>query len=224
MALFPHLQTESTVQVNDKTRLNASKSFGSAGGSISKIEIDPDGSGFIDVTADQYLDWQYSTTGNKTATVRLNDVDTATRTINILSIVEDKLFSSDDELIAHEPDVLNWVRDGRNTFLDIHRRSQEIIIAWLDEHRIWDTSGNRLTKDDVIDIEEVNEWSKYQTLALIFEGLSNAVDDIFAQKASRYRELRDGARNRAALRLDRNGDGETDSVKYDKFSTLLRRR
>ena len=62
------------------------------------------------------------------------------------------------------------------------------------------------------------------TLRLIFEGLSNALDDIFHEKALRYMEMESKARNRAALRLDRDNDGETDVIKTDLRSVGLYRR
>ena len=92
----------------------------------------------------------------------------------------------------------------------MHRNAQDRVLTWLDERRITDTSGNRLTKDAIIDIEEVNDWSKFMVLRLIFEGLSNSVDDIFSIKSEKYRELENIAKNRSMIRLDRDGDGSID--------------
>jgi len=214
--IFPVLELENIVQVNDKTRLKANKSYSPDGTAITLIEIEPEAAaGFIDVTSSQYLDYQYATDGTKTVTLRINGSDTATKTIDVLSQAGDRLFSSDAELVPHEPDIMNYVRAGRNSFLDVHRTAQDRILTWLDEHRIWDINGDKLTKEQIINLEEVNDWSKFLTLRLIFEGLSNAVEDIFFEKANRYKKMEEAARNRAAFRLDANSDGQEDANKLD---------
>ena len=227
--IFPVLETEATVQENDKTRLDGRKSFITPDeAAITLIEIEPEAAaGFIDVTTLQYLDYQYATDGTKTVSIRITTDGapvTGTVTISVVTAADDKLFSGDAELVAHEPEILNYVRAGRNSFLDVHRTAQDRIITWLDEHRIWDTEGDRLTKDAIIDIEEVNDWSKFLTLKYIFEGLSNATDDIFHDKAMRYAEMASKARNRAAIRLDRDGDGNEDTAAIDLRTYRLVRR
>lgn len=60
MILFPIIENEPLVQENDKTRLDAKKSFGSGTGSIAKIEIQPARTeAFYDVSTDLFLDWAY---------------------------------------------------------------------------------------------------------------------------------------------------------------------
>lgn len=60
MPLFPILEIETLVQENDKTRLDASKSFASGGSSISKIEVKPSAlADTVDITDDEALDWVY---------------------------------------------------------------------------------------------------------------------------------------------------------------------
>jgi len=227
--IFPVLKLEEIVQVDDRTRLDASDSYVTPDeAAITLIEIEPEsGAGFIDVTSSQYLDYQYAVDGDKDVTVRVTTdgaPSTVTKALTIISAADDKLFSSDEELLPHEPDLLNYTRNGRNSFLDVHRSAQDRIITWLDENRIWDTNGDRLTKAAIIDIQEVNDWSKFLTLGLIFEGLSNAVDDIFMQKAQKYMEMAEKARNRGAIRLDRDGDSEEDVSKTDLRSFGMVRR
>lgn len=229
MAIFPNLELEATVQVNDKTRLNGNKTFISPDEeAITLVEIEPVTSGgFIDVTSSKYLDWSYSTDGTVTVTVRVTTDGapvTFSKTIEVVTEVDDKLFSTDAELVPHEPNILSFVRSGRNSFLDIHRMAQDRILTYLDEKRIWDTEGNRLTKAAITDLEEVNDWSKFLTLRLIFEGISNSVGDIFDQKAEKYKVMEHVARNRATLRLDLDGDTDTDDSKVDIYSQRLVRR
>lgn len=216
--IFNVLELESIVQVGDKTRLDARKTFVSPDESvITLVEIEPEaGSGFIDVTENYYLDWQYSTDGDKAIQLRVTtdgSPELLTKTLTIITEADDKLFSKDSELLPYEPNILQWVREGRNSFIDVHRESQSRILQYLDERGIWDDDGNRLTKDAIINIEEVKDWSKFSTLRRIFEGLSNSNDDVFAEKARKYSDLEMNSRERCAIRLDKDGDGEEDSQK-----------
>lgn len=227
--IFPALELEAVVQINDRTRLDARKSYITPDeAAITLVEIEPHtGDGFIDVTSTKYLDWQYSTDGVKTVSVRVTTDGSPslfTKTITALDADDDKLFSSDAELMPYEPNILQWVKEGRNSFLDVHRAAQDRILGWLDENKIWDVNGDRLNKDAITDIQEVNDWSKFMTLKLIFEGLSNATDDIFHEKSLRYKELEVQARNRAALRLNRTGEAGGEAIKADMRSVGLFRR
>jgi hypothetical protein len=228
--IFPSLELESVVQVNDKTRLDGTKTFLTPDeAAITLVRIEPEAAaGFIDVTNLEYLDYSYSTDGTKTVTIEVTTdgaPETFTKDLTVVTAIDDKLFSGDAELVTHEPNILSYVRDGRNSFLDIHRTAQDRILTWLDEHRIWDINGDRLTKDAIVDIEEVNDWSKFMTLAIIFEGISNAVDDIFMQKSAKYKQMAAVAMNRASMRLDRDGDGSIDDEKpTDVRTSRLRRR
>ena len=227
--IFPNLKLESIVQVDDKTRLDGRESYTTNDeADITLIEIEPEASaGFIDVTSDMYLDYQYATSGDKTVSIRITTDGapvTTTKDLTIITEADDKLFSKDSDLVTHEPDILNYVREGRNSFLDVHRMAQTRIIAWLDEHRIWAPDNSKLTKDNLTELEEFAQWSKFLVLRYIYEGISNATDDIFWEKRNRYMSLEEAARNRGALRLDRDGDGNTDTSLVNMRSLNLVRR
>jgi len=150
---------------------------------------------------------------------------TVAKTFNVISEVADKLFSSDARIRQHEPDVLKFVQAGRASFKDIHRRTQGMVLAWLDKEGQVDSLGNKLTKASVVDIQEVQEWATFMALRLVFEGISNAVDDVFSLKARRYLELEVASRNRAVLRLDLDGDGEASlSEEVDIRNCIVVRR
>lgn len=129
---------------------------------------------------------------------------------NVYSVSGDYLFSSDGDLIAHEPDIMKWVADGRSSFQNVHRKSQKLIMNWIDEKGWVNTYGDKYKKRDIIDIQEVNVWSTYMTLRMIFQGLSNAIDDIFDRKSVIYSQLEESARQRVILRLDVDKDGVAD--------------
>jgi hypothetical protein len=233
MAIFPILENEAVVQVNDKTRLDGSKSFVTQNQSaISKIEISPNGaaSAYIVVTTDEYLDWQYSSSGTFAPKIRVTAGAASasaafSSSISVVTSTLDYLFSTDQDLKLHEPDVLKYVQDGRATFKDVHRRAQTIIIKWLDKEGYIDAEAEPFTKADIIDIEEVKQWSTYVALRLIYEGISNSVDDIFAKKAEKYGKDEIVWRNRAILRLDEDGDGTAqDGEGVDPASGFAARR
>lgn len=219
MAMFPNLHFESILQVNDKTRLDASTSYVSKDEvALTSVEIEPEAAaGFISVfdanSNNWFLDYQYATDGTKAVTVRVDNGSgpvTATFSLEVLTVVDDKLFSDDHDLLAVRNDILKWLPETRNSFLNVHRKAQELILADLDERGIVDRGGNKLTKAAVVDISEVNEWSTYLVLMLIFDDLSNAVDDVFDRDAKKYSSQMLKHRDRSFLRLDLNGDASLD--------------
>lgn len=226
MALYPVLKTEGIVQVDDQTRLSALSCYANGGDTITQIEIDAgDGNGFIDVTSDRYLDVQYASDGDVTVQVRVNGSDTASETLSVLSEADDLLFSSDRDLEVHEPEILRYVREGRNSYKDVHRRVQTLIIDWLDYNRYWKRDNVRFEKADLIDIIDFKQWSTYYVLQLIFEGLSDKNDDKWMEKAAVYKQLAESARQRGTFRLDRDGSGDIDPDEFrDNWSKPLIRR
>jgi len=216
MSVFPFIETDSVVQVNDKFRIRATKSYISKGeADITLVEIEPEaGDGFIDVTGgsykDWFLDWQYATDGIKTVTVRITtDGAPVTSTLDVVCLteVDDYLFSTDQELKTHETDILKYVPEGYNTFKYVHRESQTQMLESLYRIGITDTQGNKLTKDAVIDVDEVREWSRFLTLQFIFSDLSTMIGDYFSGKEAEYREWALESRQKAIMKLDLNGDG-----------------
>jgi len=217
MAVFPILEVEPIVQTGDKTRLNGLKSFiAPVDGDFDLIRIKPTAaSNFITATAG-FIDWVYSASGVQTVTLYVQtncpyasaEVE---KDITVYSEAQDNLFSTDQDLRLHEPEILKWVVDGRSSFLDMHRRAQTLILKWLDKEGYVDVNGNPFTKAAVVDVEEVKSWSTFLVLKLIFEGLSNAVDDVFAVKAKYYNGKMQEYRKKALLRIDVDGDGEAEN-------------
>jgi hypothetical protein len=134
---------------------------------------------------------------------------TITRAIAILSEARDMLYSTDARLAVHEPDILQYVFQGRATFKNVHRRAQELVLAWLDKEGFVDVYDNKYTKASLVLTEELQEWGTFLALRLIYEGISNAIDDVFDRKAKKYKGMEVEHRARAVLRLDVDGDGES---------------
>lgn len=207
-----NISNEKIIQENDMTRINVQAIVTAGSETITSIEIDPNNStNFFDITSDEYLDWMYSIAADTTINIKVTDSTLAetfkTATIKVVSILEDNLFSEDSDIIPYEPDLLGYLQKGRLTYLDKHRLAQEEILNELDANQIWKQDGTRYVAADIIDIKEFKEWSKFVTLRIIFEGMHNAVDDIFTDKASMYQGRAVQAKKRASLRLDSNGDG-----------------
>lgn len=137
----------------------------------------------------------------------------------------DRLFCSDGDLIAHEPDIMSWVQNGRSSFKNVYRRAQKLIIAWLDEKGYCNVYGDKYTKNDILDIDEVRQWATFMSLRLIFQGLSNSIDDIFDRKSNLYEASEIAARNRVILRIDTNKDGALEDTEgLSVYSGSLFRR
>lgn len=128
----------------------------------------------------------------------------------VYSEAGDRLFCTDQDLTAHESDLMKWVRSGRSSFKDQIRRSQKLIIAWLDEKGYVNAYNEKFDKWDIADLEEVKQWSIFMTLRLIMQSISNQTDDVFDKKAAMYSKLEEAARQRAILRIDVNKDGIVD--------------
>ena len=130
--------------------------------------------------------------------------------VDVFSEAGDALLSADFDLIKHKSDIFRWVRDGRNSFKDQHRRSQELILAFLDDNGYIDINGDKFNINAFVDLEEFRQWSTFLTLRIIHEDLSNASDDIFERIASQYAEKEKIHRRKSLFRIDVDGDGKAD--------------
>lgn len=221
MAIFPNLILEPVVQVNDKTRLDATKSYiSNETEDITKVEISPDGGvTYADVTGninarspEWWLDYQFATDGVVDIRCRVTVgglipvTSVVQKTLQVISVADDHLFSSDSDLVAIEPDIMKYVSQGRSSWLREHRRAQTEIVAWLNKNGVTDMTGSPITKANVLDVSEVREWSTYLVLKMIFNGLSNSDEDVYAKKAVKFGSAEVDARYRYALRLDLDND------------------
>lgn len=148
-----------------------------------------------------------------------NGVTTAAKDfyIKVMTKEGDHLFSKDEDLTQHEPDIRNYAEKGRVSHLNLHRRSQDQILNWLYQNGYTSSTGKKLTKFAIVDNESVRLWSAYLCLYLIFMSLQNANDDVFKEKAQWYEKLYIDARNQAILELDTDENG--DSEEQTKVST-----
>jgi len=231
MAIFPYLDVEPTVQVGDRTRLDASKTFFTPdAGEVVLFQIDA-GDGYIDVSADKYLDYAFDSSGVKVISCRVvtDDVSNATgvgtASISVVTALQDNLYATDADLKLHEPDILKWVENGRNTFLNTHRRAKKLMLDYLtrEGYRNWDYSPYAGT--EFYEVDDVNQWATFTALRLIFEGISNSTEDVFHQKSLRYSEMEMKWRSTVMLRIKfPNNDGTYPGTSIDTRSCTLYRR
>ena len=232
--IFPNAVLEPIVQVNDRTRLDATRSFATQDeADISLVEIEPfAGDGFISVSTttdkDEYfLDWEYTTEQTETVSVRITTDGspvTVTKTLSIVTAATDSLLSNDQDLVLHEPEILCQVREGRNSFLDIHRQAQKMMLDWLFDRGWRDINGDRILKAALINVEDLRRWSSFRVLELIYEGLSQQVDDEFKQKAHHYSNLAMAARGKALIEMDLDGDLAVDIHEGVRADTITLQR
>jgi hypothetical protein len=233
MKAFGILEAEKVVQIGDKTRLSAVKTFLTQGASaITKVEIQPEASElFVEISgtnirqAQWLLDWVYDTGGPKIVTLQITQADltvsTFTQTLEVVTDVEDNLWSDDQDLMTYESDILKWLPDGKSTFKFVHRRAQRLILDWLDEVRVYARGGKRLEKEDMQKTEDLRRLSAMWTLELIFQGISNRTDDVFAQKSAYYMDRRKEAQSRGRIQADFNQNGEEDMSDNQDMRTFF---
>ncbi len=224
--IFCELDKEALVRVGDKTRLDASVSYVTKDeGDITLIRIKPETSAsYYDVTDDGILDWSFSTFGDNQIEVEVTTAGSQdTRFFNIVVVDEsvDIHFSSDSDLVNLEDDIMKYVRDGRNTYLDKHRTARNTILDTLDSNRIYKEDGSRYSVTDVSDLNDFNRWSTYMVLSMIYGSLSQQSGDFYSSKSAEYKKLESEARNRSFFRL--KPDSET-TEEIDTFSGEIYRR
>jgi hypothetical protein len=217
---FIDIDSESIIQVNDRLRINLKKSAGTNDNSpVLKVEVRPfAASSFIQVSDNMmpidntkwFLDWEYDSIGTKVVTAKFTFVDTTTVekdfSISCISEAVDGLYSNDDDLKIHENDIKEYLKQGKTSFKNFHRRAQTLILDELDRKGFRLQDGSKITKAEILDKSEVKEWSTYLVLKLIFESVSNAKDDIFRIKSEAYRICEKNSKDKAYLIFDWNKD------------------
>ena len=232
--IFPKIFTENILQVKDKTRLAANDSFRlDSAPLITDVLIQPETTGdFVSVfnggdSKKWHLDWAYDVPEDKIVTVKIIDENLdeyfEVSAVKVLSSSEDYLYSNDNDLVAIEHDIKRYIPKGRNTWKDKHRLAQSYIIDHLNDEGITDQKGERLTKVSIIDIREINEWSKYKTLEFIYEDIKVTAEDVFSEKATKYMLKAEGSAKKAFIRLDTSGNGEEDIKKNLLTARMIRR-
>jgi len=193
---------------------------------LADVTIDP--TDFTDFTGAATYTGLVIETVNKKVSLLVDDgatTQTVTKTIQIISELSDALFSDDAMLQDHEPQILDYIRTGRSSFKDQHRLAQTQIFAYMDKEGLVDAYNKKFTKAAAVVPDEFLQWSKFVTLRLIYEGLSNAIDDVFFRKSKSYEKKEYFFKERAVLRLDIDRDGDVSlQEQVDISSCVVLRR
>lgn len=154
----------------------------------------------------------------KKVTVVIGDgTTTATKSfyVKVHSVISDALYSSDSDIMPLDSEIMRYVPKGRASFIDVHRVAQNNILDWLDQNGFRDQNEKRYRKFDILDKEEVKNWSKYMVLRTIYFRLHNQVDDVYRKKSADFEKLEVASRSRFILSLDSDKDGEKDLLEKD---------
>jgi hypothetical protein len=124
-------------------------------------------------------------------------------------------YSSDNDLLAYEPDILNHLPDTdppTTSFDPQHAESKriidEIILTRLPESLRRKIKDGEKTMNDVVDEADLKTISVLHTLFLIFNWLSTREGDIFDVKSGRCKRLFD--EKLSSLSFDISTDSDAD--------------
>jgi len=137
------------------------------------------------------------------------DTEAVIQKLSLYSVEGDALYSTDYDLTTKKSDILKWVREGRNSFLKFHREAQEEIIDFFRGKGFANIYNDPLRVKDFVKPQDLKQWSTFLTLRLIFDDLSNSVDDIFEREAREFESREMKLRDRY-IRVDLDEDGKAD--------------
>jgi hypothetical protein len=230
MSVFGVLKSDEKVFTGDKIRFDANQSYVTSNDAFATVshEISFDaGVTWINISAAKKIDFGWSTAGAKEVRLRVTstaETQTVTKTITVLNLTTQALFSNDSDLYRYEPEVDQYLPKKWSSWNLIHLQAQQWILDWLDESRIYKYDGSKYGVADFGDSQQVKQLSTYKVLEMIFEGNSNVVGDLFSIKRDKYKALAQEKCSRSNLRLDYDNNGTIDTnEKIDLFSGELTR-
>ena len=195
--IFCCFDTDKCTALGDKFRIDISQSYATPDeGAFTLLEIEPEiGAGFIDITSEQYLDWQYSVSGTKTVSVRLTTELGTVKTDTLeVEAKEDECFLADDDCLkALEPDIYKYLPCERCSFKYVHRKVADLIIDELTCRGVFKEEkgsfsvknplqGCTIEKIECAQLQssdQIKRWATSWALEIIFCGMTNSKDDIF---------------------------------------------
>lgn len=231
MSVFSVIKSDDQVFTGDKIRIDVSGSFLAPGLTFATIshEVSTDGGvTWYNVTAKKTVDWIFTTAGVKTISLRLSTTEpqsvVSTKTITVLNLATQGLFSKDADLYEQEPEIDEYLPKKWSSWNMVHYASQKWIMDLLDEKGIFDQDGNKYVVADVLDVEQLRQLSIYKTLETIYQGNSKIVGDLFSIKRDKYSQLVNTKASRSNLVLDYNKNEEADPYEKTDLHTVIVRR
>lgn len=134
------------------------------------------------------------------------------------------VFSDDQDLNGIYPGISSYLNATEKTFILRHENSRNLIVQDIRNlgFRKFKERYQNIDAWDLLEVEEVNLWSSYLTLANIFSSLQSNQSDLFKQKAEEYQEMADFYKAQSYLTLDSNDDGKADSAESARDITVRR--
>ena len=151
----------------------------------------------------------------KLITVTIGDgstTATATGFIKLMTADQDILFASDGDLVQRESDILRFIRAGRASFMDFHRRAQKEILDMLDREGRVDVNDDPYTKHSFVEKYQVREMAILMALHMIYTDNIKKDDDVNSKKAEDYWKKFNKAYDRQLLKVDIDADGKVDET------------
>ena len=232
MARFGIIKSDDKVFTGDKIRFDFRQSFVTPDEQLAtptSHEASFDGGlNWIDVTKDKFVDFIYSTAGTKTVQLRITTQtgnDIVSKTVTALDLTAQKLFSNDSDLYQYEPEIDSLLPKKWSSWNMIHLEAQKFFIDWLDEKRIFNEQKEKYQVSDLLDRDQVRQFSIFKVLELIYSGENNVAGDLYQLKRDKYRELCNEKLAKSQISLDFNKNGVADlGERTDLFSVELIRQ
>ncbi len=185
-------------------------------------------SGFIKFNRDQVSQVNSTVNGTTNYWYRMSlSVERLALSISGINLV----FADDYELMLEQPYItMPEFLDTLPSHIMIHAACRnEILQSFRNKDYIkLDASGVKqdINAWDLLDIEEVKQGAVYLAMSKIYFNMSDANDDVWANKAHEYREKYQEMIRVAALSLDLNDDGKAspDENKTAKINTTFMSR
>mgnify|MGYP000591345214 CR=1 FL=1 len=232
MSIFGIIKSDDKVFTGDKFRIMVNESFLAPALTFAtkshEISLD-NGVTWYDVSSKKQLDWVFDAAGTQTISLRISTTEpssaTVTKEIEVLDITTQNLFSNDHDLYVLEPDIDKYLPKSWSSWNLIHLKAQEYIMDWLNEKRIFKQDGSSFAPSDLLEKQEVKQFSVAKALEFIFEGNSNVVGDISSVKRDKYKLMANEKASRSQLALNYNGTTtEAKNGRIDMMTVKLNRR
>lgn len=224
--IFAKADIDTIVQIDDMFRIDAERSFFTAGEVITELNIYPDFDNnpatvfnvyVADCPEDWYLDWAYAAAADYSIKVEMKTAtDTVDRTyiISAITAATDNLQSDDSLVYARESELKKNIPYGRNSWKYLHREALKEIIDYLYRNGKRNAKGDKIEKEHLIG-DKLEQWSLFETMILIYQEIKVSDAQLFVDKLEDYTEARNRARDIYLFSYDSDADGDVDDDDVD---------
>ncbi len=128
------------------------------------------------------------------------------------------VFSDDRDIQEHEPRLVktSFIPSGQNSHILSHVAARDEIIQDIRKRELSKKNSSNVFAEDIfaldlLDFKQLRMASKYKAMELIYNGLSDNPDDVYAVQSTKYKLDYEDAFKLFLLDLDLNDDGDLDS-------------